>query len=862
MKRPMCILAVFWLAGLGFASLEISHGTNIFLVTYFLLFILGLLILKKYPRILYSHIQQEWYPKFTLLLFLLPCLFLGGFLRMEQVSEKQTQGELPWKLLEAEGETYVTVEGVIRSKKVEENTILELTDCVIIGYYSQKNQAVGDCRVRIGEEGKSWLSESFVGNTIRVFGTFSTFQSAGNPGQFDAYKYYSGQGLCADISALKLTVLDARKAWVGHRLFVLKQRLRESISSLYPEAEAGVLTAMLLGDKAVIPEEIEILYRQNGISHILAISGLHISMLCMGLFSVLRKLTVPMKASVALSSTFLIFYVVFTGASTSSVRAAIMCLVMFGAGLLRRSYDLLSSLAFAAIVVTAIQPMELTSAGFLLSFGAVLGVALAREAECRILEFYDGKRPWWCVFLFGGMIQCVTIPISLWFFYELSPYGIFLNLVVIPLVSLIIGGGLASAVLGLWWHVPAKLPVGGTYLLLEFYEWLCEIAQKLPFSYVLLGRPAVWQLVVYYGLLAIVLWCFLNEAFENFILTFLSKIAVPKSLVLSVPNFDRDNVSIDYDKKHFVTKQEIALLLGLLCITAILFLPAKRNAELIFLDVSQGDSALIITTEGTVILSDCGSSDVMNLAEYRLSPVLKQQGIYLIDMAVVSHLDNDHVSGIREVLQAMPVYNGDPAFAAGYSGAVGIKELVLPKVEKKSEEYTELEQLALQKNVTVHYIQAGDVLYQEKNFLIECLHPHNAKESDNDTSLVFLLQTPKLLAWLTGDAGITPEAEIMEKLAAVNMSALRENKTVLLKVGHHGSKTSSSGAFIEFIKPEAAVISCGYHNTYGHPHAEVVERLAASGAEVFRTDLQGAIIVNFDGQQGVVVHGCRKEPRK
>ena len=227
-------------------------------------------------------------------------------------------------------------------------------------------------------------------------------------------------------------------------------------------------------------------------------------------------------------------------------------------------------------------------------------------------------------------------------------------------------------------------------------------------------------------------------------------------------------------------------------------------------------------------------------------------------MAVVSHLDADHISGIRELLRAMPVYEGEIAFAAGYAGAVGVKELVLPKVSEKSEAYLELEALACSKNVNVRYIQAGEMLYREKEFLMECLYPYHAKESDNDTSLVFLLQTPKLLVWLTGDAGIAPEAEIISCLGAVNMSALRKGKFVLLKVGHHGSKTSSSKEFIEYVQPDVAVISCGYHNSYGHPHAEVVERLAASGAEVFRTDLQGAILVEVKGRRGVVARGWRK----
>jgi len=301
---------------------------------------------------------------------------------------------------------------------------------------------------------------------------------------------------------------------------------------------------------------------------------------------------------------------------------------------------------------------------------------------------------------------------------------------------------------------------------------------------------------------------------------------------------------------------------GILCTIVVLLLPSRERMQLLVLDVSQGDGVLISTEEGAVILSDCGSSDVSKVGEYRLSPVLKQSGILLVDMAVVSHLDSDHMSGIKELLEGMPVYYGEMRFAADYAGVVGIKELVLPKVREKSEAYLELEALALEKQVAVRYVEAGSVLYQEKELLIECLYPTNAKESENDTSLVFLLQTPEVVAWLMGDAGITPEADIISRLGAVNMDALCEGKLVLLKVGHHGSQTSSGQEFLEFIQPDVAVISCGYRNSYGHPHAEVVKRLVASGAEVFRTDLQGAIVVELESSQGVLVRSWRKQARE
>ncbi len=570
---------------------------------------------------------------------------------------------------------------------------------------------------------------------------------------------------------------------------------------------------------------------------------MHISMLCMGLFGAMRKLTVPLKLSAVVSVAFLGFYVCFTGVSTSSLRAGIMCLIMIGARLLRRSYDLLSSLSLAAVVVTCLRPGELTSAGFLLSFGAVLGVALAKEVKAEILQAREGRAPWWSALLFGGMIQCVTLPISLWFFYELSPYSMLLNLVVIPLVSLILGGGILSSVLGMFFPLAAKLPVGGTYLLLEFYEWLCEMTQRLPFSFVLLGRPAIWQLVVYYGMLVVVLKIFFSRMAHQG--------AQPV-----------ERLGVAGSVKNTGINATTILVAGIWCAVTILFLPGKWSAELLFLDVSQGDGALISTANGTVILSDCGSSDVSKVGEYRLSPVLKQNGILLIDMAVVSHLDSDHTSGIQELLENMPVLDGETQFAAGYKGVVGMKELVLPAVEKKSEAYLELEALALGKNVPVRYLQAGERLYQEEDLLMECLYPSNARESENDTSLVFLLQTSEVVAWLMGDAGVAPEEEIMERLAAVNMEALCAGKTVLLKVGHHGSKTSSGQEFIEFVQPDIAVISCGYRNSYGHPHDSVLKRLQDAEVQVFRTDLQGAVVVEPEAGQGVSVRSWLGTQRK
>ncbi len=838
MKRPMCVLAVAWLAGLFMAGRWPEFERNYSIFLYFILVIIFLLILKKYPRMLDEQVKVNRYPQLTILLLLAPCMFFAGGWRMEKASAVQKESELPWILYEEKGETYVTVQGIVKEKSCGEQVTLILTDCRIIGENGQENQPAGDCRVMVETEGLEWLPETFVGNELRVFGKFSVFQAAGNPGQFDVHDYYTGKGIYADVDALRIIVLDSGKSMVGHIMFWLKQRMRESLQELYPVEKAGVLAAMMLGDKDLLPEEMKELYQQNGISHILAISGLHISMLCMGMFHLLRKLGASQEFSVMAAVSFLILYIIYTGAGTSSLRAGVMCLVLFGAKLLRRSYDLLSSLSVAAIVVTLLRPTELISAGFLLSFGAVLGVIMAQEVEYSVMQERDGKKVRLGALLSGAMIQCVTIPLSLWFFYELSPYSILLNLVVIPLVALILGGGILSMLLGMIFPVLAHLPAGGTYLLLDFYENLGKFTQKLPFSFVLAGKPELWQMVVYYLVLFTTL----------------------KKVTAGV----KKRVQEKEGKEEIAAKKTPVrmLIAGMALAVGVLCVPERQKVHLLFLDVSQGDGMLIYTEDGVVILSDCGSSDVSQIGKYRLSPVLKQNGTLLLDMAVISHLDSDHTSGIKELLTNMPVYKGRLHYAANYKGEPGIRQLVLPKVQEKSNAYAELEALAARKNVKVRYIEEGDVLHQENELLIECLYPSKARESENDTSLVFLLQTPELLAWLMGDAGISAEEKVLKELSGVNLKELRQNKLVLLKVGHHGSKTASGEEFIEYVQPDIAVISCGYNNSYGHPHVSVVKRLERLGSQVFRTDLQGAVIVKKGIWDEMEVYSWRKKRQK
>ena len=367
----MLSLAVAWICGLLIAKWQLPFGKSIFILIYFILISILILKLKKEPRWLNSYVHEKRYPQITLFFLCIPLLFFIGYERMEYIQHKILQEKEGWEKLGVAGETYVFVEGVIKEKYKEEDEIrIVLQQCLVKGYEGEKT---GGCQITLEEEGTNVIPETLIGNKIKVYGKVFIYQKATNEGQFDAFEYYSAKGIYASIKALRLEILDENVSLIGQNMFLLKQKMRESLLSFYPKEKAGVLLAMLLGDKDLLEEEIKELYQKNGISHILAISGLHISMLCMGLFRVLRRIGVSIKLSTSITILFLSFYVCYTGGSTSSLRAGVMCIVLLGAKLLRRNYDLLSALALASILVTAIRPTELTSAGFLLSFGAVVG---------------------------------------------------------------------------------------------------------------------------------------------------------------------------------------------------------------------------------------------------------------------------------------------------------------------------------------------------------------------------------------------------------------------------------------------------------------------------------------------------------
>ncbi len=232
-KRPMLSLAVAWICGLLIAKWQLPFGKSIFILIYFILISILILKLKKEPRWLNSYVHEKRYPQMTVFFLCMPLLFFTGYERMEYIQYKISQEKEAWNELAVAGEVYVFVEGVIKEKYKEEDGIrLVLQQCFVKGYEGEK---VGGCQITLEQEGTKVIPETLIGNKIKVYGKVFAYQEATNEGQFDTFEYCSSKGIYASVKALRLEVLDETVSFIGQRMFLLKQKMREDLLSLYPK---------------------------------------------------------------------------------------------------------------------------------------------------------------------------------------------------------------------------------------------------------------------------------------------------------------------------------------------------------------------------------------------------------------------------------------------------------------------------------------------------------------------------------------------------------------------------------------------------------------------------------------------------
>lgn len=686
------------------------------------------------------------------------------------------------------------------------------------------------------------------GMSLRIKGELEPFPEARNPGEFDYRKYCRAMGVECRMYGEEVEVTGGEPSPLLRLLSAIRDSAKRNLKRCADPEDAGIFSAAVLGDKTELDPELKDLYQRNGIAHLLAISGLHLSLIGLGVYRLLRKAGLGLGLAGAAGTAFIVCYGVMTGGSPSVVRAVAMMSAGFLASWLGRSYDLLSAAALALLLLAWKSPGLLAQGGVQLSFVAVFAVGAVLPV---VRDFLGRERSWTAPAAATVSIQLATLPVVLYHFYEFPVYGVFLNLLVVPLMGGVVCSGIAAAAFGGLSAGLGTAAAGTGHYILTFYEWLCRRIEALPFHTVVMGRPSMGAMLAYY----LILGAFLALA---------GKMAAERAQEKGREEEEKEGkkerrsemkrgsrmergTGAEHDEGKCDSPTALWRRLGLFAAFCALLLwilaprPVK-GLEVLFLDVGQGDGILLRTGRRAVLI-DGGSTSEKKLGEYRLEPCLKSLGVSAIECAFISHGDSDHMSGVRYLLEE--------------DRGISVESLMLSCQGREDEALAALDAMVCERGGVVEYIGAGD-RFSFGELEITCLHPgpEDRPADRNEESEVLKADYGNCHILFTGDMSGEGEKKLMASLAD---SPETLSQIQILKTAHHGSRFSSGGEFLDALGVKWAVISYAEGNSYGHPHREAVERLEERGAAIYRTAESGAIWLKTDGRM-VYFHGFLDGP--
>lgn len=670
----------------------------------------------------------------------------------------------------------------------------------------------------------AWANRSFsVGEAAEFFQDYKST----NPGQFDYSLYLKSKNISSEQQRTDKLKTQTK----------LQSYASQILESHVNDTDYGVFQSMLTGDRSILEDSTKDLYQSSGISHLLAVSGLHVALAgAMAQLFAEKFLRLGKRAASFISVIFVFFYAIMTGASASALRAA----MMFGFGqaaiLFGRTNDSLTGLTVAAALLAFSSPYLLTQSGFQLSFTAILGIlaanSLGSSMEDQVQDGKAQKEHKLSQLLEKGLISmklslCVslfTFPPLAAAYYQISFWSFLLNLIVIPLMSVVmissfcvllfgaleLATGSAFILSSFFRFLSVAVAAPGHYVL-QFYDLLCRFFTKLPFSCVTVGNPPAISVILYYLIL-----CFL--------ILLIKRYAVKRKFC-----FATDGVRL---------KSAV-----ICCLTLFLFYGAsvlvirpleKEPVYVTVLDVGQGDCFHIHYYDRDMVI-DCGSSGYERAGSRILEPYLLSKAITELDAVIISHADSDHINGIQYLMEE--------------ADSIQIRQLFLPPLAEQDEKYDELYEAAEESDISVTLLHEGMVLGSGQ-MKLTCIYAEEDPLILSDTnrqSDVMLLTCPGLKMLFTGDITEQEEGKLLQIYEGSNVLKGID----VLKCAHHGSDTANSENWISTLKPKTAVLSYGKGNRYGHPAGEVVSRLQNNGIGIWATAEKGAAMILPDQGSGV-----------
>lgn len=619
------------------------------------------------------------------------------------------------------------------------------------------------------------------GDSLYIEGEFKQPEEARNYKGYNYKQYLKTKKIIGTVELEKAKILKSSNGSFIHNI---QKYIKDTINGTLTDEEGNLLLAILLGDKDKLSEDIQESFKTSNLSHMLAVSGAHVSYIILGLTYVLQNSIIGKKNGKIVCIFFLLVFMAITNFTPSVTRACIMAILTLFSSIIYRKSDVYTNISVAALITLIFNPYSLLDLGFQLSYGGTIGIIIfikriqEKKSNSKVINYIKQMA------LVSIYANIIIIPIMMYHFNTVSFTFIISNIMASPILGIIVITGFLFIIASITVKPLTRLIAIFIKPILSILIKISQICSKLPFSNILVVTPYMFNVISYY---AIILYCIKS-------------------------------------KKNNKCKIIICLLIVLILINFIIYI-FPQKLRIFFIDVGQGDSTLIITPDKKTVLIDGGGSDSFDVGEKVLLPYLLDRRILKIDYVLISHFDTDHCGGILTIMEK-----------------VKVKNIIISEQAEHSENYERFKKLMIHKKIRLIEVKKGDKIKIGRYSEFKILFPTSRLLSENplnSNSIVAQFNYNNFKMLFTGDIEKLAEQQILKAEKA-------EIRADILKVAHHGSKTSSIPEFIKAVKPKIALIGVGKNNTFGHPNQQTIKNLENIKCRIYRTDLQGEIIIKID----------------
>ncbi len=763
----------------------------IFLVFTFLAF-----LNKKIKRYLTIFLSGH-----IILLFVLSAFFSFGYVKY---LNRKYKSVLP--------KEKVKITGIVKSNGEEK----KYTSCYTVIVKNLQNLKDVSFKLYVKKAENSVKLE--YGDTIELEGKVELPSEARNYGGFNEYNYFKSKKLYGKIYANSenIKITGKSKLSLDMIAFFARDNIKQRLKAYLSEENINILVAVLLGQKDELAENTIEEFKKSNLMHLLCVSGAHVSALIIGINKITYFLGRNKKNIISIFIILVLFCI--TGFSASVTRASIMAIIPIIGKLLFKKSDTLNVLAISLIILLLYNPFVIYDLGFILSYAGTIGILLFANTISKIIHHLlkkenncTGKfkkiKDYCCkIVATTASAQIILIPVIAYFFYTFSPMVLISNLIATPLFEIILYIGYVFILLLYIFPAICNFIKVLLNICIFIFEKSTQTSSLLTLSQIYIVRPNIWIIVIYY------------------ILLFLLYVIIKRRRFKQIKKY------VEWIKNNAKKVITICTLITLIALTVDISI---RDFTVYFIDVGQGDCTLIKTKSNRTIMIDSGGNE--NIEEYDIGkqvlvPYLLTRGIKKLDYIMVSHFHADHCNGFIEVINRIKI------------GAI-----LIAKQDTYTKEFDTIKNIAQKRKVSIKYVKQGDKIKLDNSTTLEILYIGKDVNNLNNTSIMARIKYNNFSILFTGDAEKEEEEAILK---ACDNKTLKSN---VLKVGHHGARTSSTQEFLDAVKPQIALIGVGEKNNFGHPSSEVINRLKSFNIEIYRTDQMGEITIKVNSKGEIKV---------